>query len=271
MISAKIILDSMNREGDRLTSMEVVMPRFILAEFNTHRAFSRNSASSRAIPTRETLRNVNESPFTPSEWPRLCKGMSSKENLNEALSDEARRVWEEARGNACQAAQKLTDLGVHKQIANRLIEPFMYHTVLVTSTEWCNFFDQRCSPQAQPEMASVAYSMLEAYNSSHPSMKKFEGWHLPYITSDDGNSTEDEKIMRSVARCARVSYARAGDIRDRETEIELTRRLVRDGHHSPLEHVAQAWYGQHANFAGWRQLRHIKTKVDYLMWKFANV
>lgn len=162
-ISATVIADSKNEFGQRITSFIVKFPRIILAEFNTHRMFSRNSASSRAIPFEKMLKLVQEDPFIPIAWQKDHKGMQGTEYFtNEEMDhtyfddllekidgkilvkDSLEREWLNARANAIRQAETLSKLGVTKQICNRLLEPFMYHTVIVTATEWENFFALRC-------------------------------------------------------------------------------------------------------------------------------
>ena len=149
MIQAKIVADSINIQGDRLTTLEVVMPRYILAEFNTHRMLSKNSASSRAIPFSKMVKEIEERPFIPYAWQKDHKGMQGNEYLeNSHLIEEATRLWLKARDNAVMSATLLNGSvggkAVTKQLVNRLLEPFMYHKVLVSGTEWENFFNLRC-------------------------------------------------------------------------------------------------------------------------------
>ena len=138
-ISAKIVADSINPEGNRITTMEVVFPRIILSEFNTHRMFSRNSASSRAIPFKKMLKMVEEDPFIPIAWQKAHKGMQGSQYFDEEESKAQSKRWLQARDEAIRLAKSLNYEGVTKQITNRLLEPFMYHKVLVTATEWDNF------------------------------------------------------------------------------------------------------------------------------------
>jgi len=145
MISAKIVADSINESGNRITTMEVVFPRFILAELNTHRAFSRNSASSRAIPFEKMVKSVQENPFIPIAWQKDHKGMQGTEYF--AHPQEVQKCidrWLYHRDSAVQSAKELSQLGITKQLCNRLLEPFMYHKVLITATEFNNFFNLRC-------------------------------------------------------------------------------------------------------------------------------
>lgn len=159
LISAEIIADSKAPTGERITTFKLVMPRYILAEFNTHRLFSRNSASSRAIPFKKLLKQVEETPFVPMAWQKDHKGMQGSEyftieeanesyNTNQWIegytaSELHERNWLQARNEATNMAEILNEGGVTKQLCNRLLEPFLYHTVLVTATEWSNFFNLR--------------------------------------------------------------------------------------------------------------------------------
>jgi len=144
-INAKIVADSKNEFGNRITTMVVTFPRIILAEFNTHRMFSRNSASSRAIPFEKMVKSVEENPFIPIAWQKDHKGMQGSEyfTFKPDIID-CEHGWLGARDFAVQQAKALNKLGVTKQLCNRLLEPFMYHQVIVTATEWENFFKLRC-------------------------------------------------------------------------------------------------------------------------------
>jgi hypothetical protein len=269
-VPAKIILDSINSQGDRLTTMEVTFHRFVLAEFNTHRAFSRNSASSRAIPVEKQLKRVAENPALPLEWASEIKGMQGGPELDGELFDRAAELWIGVRDHTVKAveayvlAQKEDDLPrLHKSLLNRLLEPFMWHTVIVSSTEWQNFFDQRCSPLAQPEIRDVAEDMRRAYEFSDPQHLERFDWHTPYIQPDEANLSMTDRVKVSAARCARVSYLTHDGERDIDKDLELFDRLVSADppHWSPLEHVARpvASPGDVArgNFSGWEQLRHL--------------
>lgn len=149
----EILADSLSPQGHRLTTMKVTFPRFILAEFNTHRMFSRNSASSRAIPFKKMVKMVEENPFIPMAWQKDHKGMQGTEYL---FADQPEHTnhpkwgWLRARDEAVKAAIRLSELEVTKQLVNRLLEPFMWHTVIVTATEWENFFKLRCPQYHTP-------------------------------------------------------------------------------------------------------------------------
>ena len=284
MTSAKIIADSISHFGVRLTTFEVVMHRFVLAEFNTHRQFSRNSASSRAIPVEKQLAKVVENPAWPIEWASEQPGMQGGSELDgDALADATQLFVDLHEHTTVEIERYLAahpDKAdrLHKSLLNRLLEPFMWHTVVVTSTEWQNFFNQRASefsPLAQPEIRLAADMMLQAYRDSEPVEVEAGQWHLPYITQADWDDIalmdlsdlDAIQVLKkvSVARCARVSYLTHDGRRDLEEDVTLYERLIsaRPMHASPLEHVATpATRGEIeegnvlGNFFGWHQLRH---------------
>ncbi len=268
MVSAKVIEDSLSLDGVRLMTMEVEMHRFVLPEFNTHRVFSRNSASSRAIPFAKSVQRVLENPALPVEYRQEQSGMQGGDELSAADAATARHVWLKARDDAIESATYLHELGLHKSLCNRLLEPWQYHTVVVTATEWGGFWEQRCSSLAQPEIRVAAEAMRAAYDASDPELVQHGGWHLPYIddaTADEiaGDAKSDPMLIMqavSAARCARVSYLTHDGTRDYRKDLELFDRLTsaRPGHWSPLEHVATPDPRNRApgNFRGWRQLRH---------------
>ena len=276
-IKATVIADTVNPDGDRLTTMAVTMPRFILAEFNTHRAFSRNSASSRAIPFVKMVQQVMEDPYIPDRFGKYNTGMQPDGYLEGYAAKDAQQYWLNARDRAVAAALELaylddeqlsavrgyhfggvytTDLwptpDVAKEIVNRILEPWMLTTVVVSSTEWDNFFTLRCNPDAQADIRRVAVAMRYALQESTPRYAKWGQWHMPYMDTSDGEVSQDILFL-SASACARVSYLREGTPMD----VERARELAKAKHLSPFEHVAQAERGQHANFEGFLQLRHL--------------
>jgi thymidylate synthase ThyX len=255
--NARVLLDSVSPAGVRLTTLEVTFPRFVLAEFNTHRIFSRNSASSRAVPTVKLLERLENDPAIPLEWGRNKAGMSATEVLVGAEADEAKRVWLAARDGAVAQARRLLDLNVHKQELNRLLEPFLWHTVIVTATEWDNFFGLRCAPTAQPEIREAALKMREAIAQSQPRPVGLEEWHTPLLQDDEYTLDADTRRRISAARCARVSYLTHDGKREIAKDLELCERLRKERHLSPFEHVAtpSGDAAFHANFRGWVQFR----------------
>lgn len=292
MNEAKIIADSISPQGIRLTTMQVTFHRFVLAEFNTHRVFSRNSASSRAIPIQKQIENLvsfNEDEGVletniayPVEFGTNKPGMQAGEPLSGTELDYAMGHWFDATTESIYNIANLVNLNVHKQVANRLLEPFMWHTVIVTSVDYENFFKQRCSPLAQPEIRVAAEMMEKVYRESKPVYIDYNNWHLPYLSVDeilqliDSQPNGIELAMKiSAARCARVSYLTQEGTRDFDKDLELYERLVTADppHWSPLEHVATPYtetlspYGNFIEFKkegafdlyrpyGWAQLRH---------------
>ena len=173
---------------------------------------------------------------------------------------QAQEIWLAAAEDAVKRAIELQAMGVHKEVVNRLLEPFLWHTVIVTSTEWDNFFEQRDSDLAQPEIAVPAECIRVALELSQPETVPFEGWHLPYLTEEDNNLTLEEKRKVSVARCTRVSYLNHGKKRELEKDFQLYDNLIsaEPPHWSPLEHIATPTFGEsEGNFNGWAQLRHL--------------
>lgn len=242
--SAKVLLDSLSPEGVRLTTFEVTYPRIVHAEMMTHRVFSRNSASSRAIPVATMLQKVKDDPFIPIYWGKNQKGMQAEQELTEDEQGDAESQWLYARDRAVDCAQEMLEMGLHKQITNRLLEPWLFHTVIITATEWDNFWGLRCNADAQPEIRKIAEMMHSAYNTSVPMQLAHGRWHLP-LTPELDDVREHGVIdwafwcKVSAGRCARVSYLTHDGKRDLQADIELCERLLASGHMSPLEHIAR--------------------------------
>lgn len=314
MISAEIVCDS-TAGGKRITTMKLRYPKFIHGEFMTHRVFSRNASSSRAIPSSKLIEEVrsDELRAAPVFWGKNQPGMQAAEELSDQApmgrdhweqqrSDRqmAQRAWREAANAAAHYAVQLVAIGAHKQIVNRVLEPFSHINVVVTATEWANFFGLRLSKDAQPEMRTLAEAMWMIYNESRPQPTGPSAWHLPYCTleGDRGSVRDvDQPAVRryaeanglavvevakrvSVARCARVSYEsfETGRRSTVEEDLVLHDRLRASGHWSPFEHQAtpdvrkdvpgtkywmewENWF-QHGNFVGWRQYRKMIPGED---------
>lgn len=258
MYGARVLLDSVSRTGVRLTTLEVCFPRFVLAEFNTHRVLSRNSASSRAVPTAKLIARVLEDPVVPLEWGRNKPGMSAEDLLDDGDARAAAAAWLRARDHAVEHARELLALNVHKQALNRVLEPFLWHTVIVTATEWENFFALRTAPNAQPEIRAVALRMRDAMAQSVPQPIEEGDWHAPLLQPDEAALDTQTRKRVSAARCARVSYLTHDGVREVAKDLELCERLKTDRHLSPFEHVATPAPDTafHANFRGWIQMRH---------------
>ena len=259
--TATVLADSIGPNKIRLTTLSVEIPRIVLAELNTHRVFSRNSASSRAIPVEKMIARVVDDPFIPDAWGRNRPGMQATEDLSPDEAEAARADWLAARDAAVDATRRLMERGVHKQIVNRLIEPFLWTTVIITATEWDNFFSLRRHKDAQPEIRRAADAMWTAMGESTPTALELGDAHLPLcpdlpVLRAEGYSLE---IICKIAaaRCARVSYLTHEGKRSPPADLVLANRLRLSGHMSPFEHVAFAsdsldWSG---NFRGWCQYR----------------
>jgi len=261
--AVKILADSINvATGKRLTTMEIAFPRFILAEFNTHRMLSRSSASSRAIPVAKMLERALSNPFIPEYWGKNQKGMRAAEELQGAEREGAIALWLAARNKAVDAVRAMQELDVHKQLANRMLEPWLWHTVIVSATEWDNFFALRTHKDAQPEFRRIAVMMREMYEAHEPDFVHAGDWHLPlcedaWDLAVDGR-TPDEIARIACGRCARVSYLTHDGKRDLQADLDLADRLQRAGHMAPYEHVARAVSEDRpfGNFTGgWLQYR----------------
>ncbi len=278
LISAKIIADSIDKNNVRITTMAFVLPRMILAELNTHRALSKNSASSRAIPTHVMLEAVEKNAFIPLKFQKNHKGMQGTHYFEEPKDIEYLTLeWLSARNSAVKHAKKLNEYKLTKQMANRILEPFMYHTVLLTATDWENFFALRAEEAADIHIQDLAYKALTVYNESEPKSLNKGDWHIPfgdlindkelyslYVGPDSVLEQQNwlnlYKLKIATARCAQTSYTiinEEGKALDYEKLIGLHDRLAKMGHWSPFEHCAECtedenYYG---NFKSWRQYR----------------
>ena len=257
MITAKIVADSINVSirDKRITSFVLTYPRFIHAELMTHRMFSRNAASSRAIPISKFIEDVLTDPALPVHWGANQKGMQADNEVDETTKAKAMMIWNEARDSAVEHAKRLNDLGIHKQIANRLMEPFFHITTLVTATEYENFFKLRAHKAAQPEIRELAYKMLDALHHSLPDKKEEGEWHIPFGDKFTDGLSLEQKLKVSTARAARVSYKTFEGEINYDKDYSLHDQLLSEGHYSPFEHCAQAESGVHANFSQWKPYR----------------
>lgn len=262
VISSKIILDSINDFDNRITTLSIVMPRIILAEYNTHRALSRNSASSRAIPFEKMVDVVMTNPFIPLKWMKNHPGMQGTEYLlpNDAFWCE--KTWLVARDHAVYQAKILNErYELSKQMTNRLLEPFMWTTVCTTATEWENFVGLRAHEDAEIHMQTLAYSILDSLNTSIPLHRKAGEWHIPYRDGIDKDKLTEilytlnkEKTLINEsylehaiidiasARVARTSYTLPNSENKHlyDADIKLTYKLTKGGHWSPLESCSMA-------------------------------
>lgn len=239
------------------------MPRIVLCEFSRHRMFSFNSASSRAIPVGKFLQQVEQSPYIPQVWGTNRAGMVAGAPLGPEDAAEAEAEWLAARDAAVAQARRLVELGIHKETTNRLLEPFAWVTVVVSSTTWSNFFLQRCAADAHPDIRAVAVRMRDALKASVPLVRTTHAPLLPdYAELEEAGYSHDLRCRVSVARCARVSYLTHDGVRDPEKDLDLYTRLLLAGHFSPFEHVARACSSDRrsGNFTGWIQWREMVSR-----------
>lgn len=249
---ATVIADS-TYNGHRITTLELVYPRYIHSELMTHRVFSRNASSSRATPIAVLTGEVKNDPVFFDYVGKNKAGMEAGEELTRAELDAFKQDWCELGTLVADAVLAMAHrYNIHKQTLNRALEPWSRIRTLVTATEWDNFFKLRLAPDAQPEMNSLAQAMQEAMLVSEP---KATILHTPYVK--EGDCDIDLCFPVSVARCARVSYGRVdGRASSIDEDLELYGRLKLAGHLSPFEHVATGMaQGQYANFTGWQSLR----------------
>lgn len=279
--SATVVADTVSPYGKRLTTLEVTMHPRAVEHFLTHRAFSRNGASRRAIPLRRQIEDVASDDCFPAKFGAEQRGMQSGDEVTDDDLVQARRAWRVAKVHAVVAAKRMGAAGVHKEVASAPMHPFMWRTYLVSATEWDGFMRQRLSPKAQADIRLLAQCIDQAMSNSTPGRPVDiglldGGWHLPYIEEVDldacDRSGEDPRMV-SAMRCARVSYLshpvmdERGDVvqeskRDVQEDAAKGMSLANDGHWSPFEHVAtpadpvnpDEWRST-ANFVGWSQLR----------------
>jgi len=258
-ITVSIIEDSISPSGARLTTLVCTFHRFILSEVNTHRRWSRNSASSRAIPSSKLLETVRNTPAMPVFWGKNMPGMQAAEELAGPEKRECQDIWLETRDFNANQVQRLNDLGLHKQLCNRPLELWLPHTAIISSTEWENFYEQRISPGAQPEFYDLAVKIKSSIENSIPKIVVPGEYHLPFVSQSEKSMLPIEsQIEISVGRCARVSYNRQGQ-GDIEENISLFQKLRVSKHPSPFEHIATPFKDpslKSGNFDGWQQYRH---------------
>lgn len=295
---ARIIQDSIAENGLRATTFEVKVHRFILAEVNTHTLFSRNSASSRAIPLRSkdrpdgsnprmgTLDRLEDlGPAFPIRWPLEQPGMQGGDEEADVL--QARLAWSHSMQDAIEHAEQLESLGVHKSIANRVLEPYGYHVATITAVDWVGFFRQRSwnhTKLVQPEFGLVATLVEDLYMTSTPSPVGAGEWHTPYIRPDEMDEFPLwDRLRISAARTARTSYLTHDGKRDPQADLSLYGNLTsaEPPHASPLQHVmtpdpenefnwrvdpadyglpgepSEYWVPIVGNCRGWMQMRHL--------------
>lgn len=244
-IEAKVIAHSSHAGCPDLYTIQARYPRFIHSELMTHRVFSRNASSSRAVPIDRMIQDVLDDPAMPVEWGSNKAGMQAGAEIEKPWR--AMDEWLEARDAATMVAYHLVKLGLHKQIVNRILEPFAHISVVITATDWDNFFALRCHSAADPTMRVLAETIRDIMSVSKAQPLDAGQWHLPY----GGNLSE------SAARCARVSYLRHdGSAPDNADDMRLAGILLAEKHMSPFEHQAKPTPNQrNANLSGWYSQR----------------
>ena len=262
-ISAKVVCDSISEQGVRLTTFEIEYPRIVMSEFNTHRAVSRNSSSSRAIPVSKMLEHTKNINLKPIYFGSKKSGMQAGDELVGEDLQYAKSTWESALHSMVHSAKILDGCGVAKEVCNRLVEPFQLVKVVCTATDWNNFFNLRLHPDADPNICMLAYKMYQAMQESKPIELKAGEYHLPYVevdrwveelkyyvietSFDDDQSygmkyekylTLDQAIKISAASCASVSYRTEGMTLEKADKIFDMLIKAEVVHSSPLEHCA---------------------------------
>ena len=250
-ISAKVVCDSISEQGVRLTTFEIEYPRIVMSEFNTMRAISKNSSSSRAIPVSKMLEHTKNINLKPVYFGSKKSGMQAGDELVGEDLEYAHAVWDSALASAIGQAELLDDCGVAKEVTNRLVEPFQLVKVVCTATDWENFFNLRLHPDSDPNICMLAYKMYQAMQESKPIKLKTGEWHLPYVNigwngkgemcyaDEDFNFVELEQAIKlSAASCASVSYRTEGMTLEKADKIFDMLIKAEVVHSSPLEHCA---------------------------------
>jgi len=253
-IEAKIIAHSRSSvTGKEIITWELTYPRFIHSEFMTHRVFSRNAASSRAIPVAKMLEMVRLTPAMPVRFGANQAGMQDKgvDHTDKVLFDyecgtgefTPQEAWTEAADSAATWAEAFSNAGYHKQVANRLIEPFQWMKTVMTATEDDNWFWLRDHDDADPTIHVLASVMWEAKQSSEPVVLTPDDWHMPYF--GDGYWLEGcgvplgDALSISSSCCAQVSYRKLDDSLDKAKDIFVKLIESKPCHASPTEHQAK--------------------------------
>ena len=304
MIKAKIITDSISKHtGQRITTFELEYQRFIHAELMSHRVYSRNSSSSRAIPIQTMINHIKATTAMPTHWGKNQSGMQARTEVEDSVKQTAMQIWLQARDDAISHAQRLAANGLHKQVANRILEPYQMIKVIVTATDYANWFNLRLHPDAQPEIHELAKVMYEALALSEPMELSHGEWHLPYIErerDEEGelkyfvyNTDEDptsetfghqytmslslEQAQKiSCSCCAQVSYRKSDT--SIEKAITIYDKLVNSKpvHASAFEHCATPAtepyfeYGMTDFTALDKGTTHVNTNMETCSGNFTN-
>jgi hypothetical protein len=273
--NAILVLDSVSDAQARLTTFELTMSVACLGQLTKHRSLSVNAESARAVPTRVAMAQVREDPWLPRTWPQNGKGMQPPGPLEDRYVPGVEAMWRQAARSAVRSAGDMLEMGLHKEVVNRILAPFRRIKVVVSATghAWPNFLALRCAPEAQEEIRLLACEIRDTLDASTPVEHMY---HLPYVSPSDwatvrewGHERAPIGTLNLVAayRCARVSFGRVGASGlSLEEEAAKGRALADAGHWSALEHAATAIPGEEdplfephkfrsGNMVGWRSLR----------------
>jgi thymidylate synthase ThyX len=259
-LSVKLLLYSESEiTHKKIATFVITIPKFLQAQINSHRALSRNSGSSRAIPAKMIRKRVIDNPFIPVEFGHNQPGMRGGKKVSGIRLFLAKKCWLWARFIPCTFHYLGEKLNIHKEVLNRLIEPWMFTEVVLTATEWNNFIKLRSENAAQPEIQIIAKEIDMLLENEKSQILKTGQWHLPFISDEELVRFDMATLQKiSVARCARVSYKLYdGTGSTIEKDVALCDRLIKMGHWSPFEHIAMATetLNRSGNFIGWDQYR----------------
>lgn len=283
-ISAKVLLDSISEAGIRFITFEIEYPRIILAELNTHRGLSKNSSSSRAIPTKKMFEQLTGRPV---RFGGNVSGMQDNGSHTQLINDlyTPEEWWDLAKLSAKSFSQGFSDAGYHKQISNRITETFQKMKTVISGTEWANYFWLRNHTAADPSLGDLASCMFEAYQQSTPTLLRAGQWHLPYVSVDYiyddriqlffiddqsglcNNITIEDAIKVSCARTAAVSFR--NEDYGLEKCIQVYERLVGDErkHASAMEHAATPMKPEYVMYPSCRTIGDVNRACDPNTWQ----
>lgn len=265
--SAIVVLASTCANGKEIWTLQLRYWRAIHGEVMTHRAFGRNAMSSRAVPVRKMLAQLWNDPAGPVFWGANQAGMQARAELSGFRLALAKAWWRYGSLHAIAYCWIGSKLGVHKQVANRPLEPYQYMNTIITSTEWDNFFELRCHPDAQPEFKELADAIKAAMEEHRAAGRvrylELGQWHMPYVREQEKELSIQDRLKISTARCARVSYlTHDGKVTDMFRDFKLHDDLVGSSprHSSPAEHQAMPanqYFHPSGNLKGWIQYRKL--------------
>lgn len=256
LYDVRVILASITPWGDKIATIVARYPRFIHSELMTHKDPSRNASSSRAIPFKTMLRITRKNMAAPIFWGANQPGMQAHNELTGFAKWAAIFLWHLTGHIVLTMAWLMSFTKVHKQIINRMIEPWTYINVQITCTNW-SWLDLRMDPAAQPEFQALARSIQEALDSADYQVVSGGFWHLPWIKPSEWREhILDTLKLISAARSARLSYTPVGEVKmNTGKDLKLATGLLEQYHLSPFEHQATPKEGRHANFTGWLNQR----------------